>query len=60
MLQPDEEEHESGKEPPDDIVEHELPIRDDHQLSLNALKGGLGKDNQIQSLYRHPLCNSVD
>ncbi|KAJ1377098.1 Retrotransposon gag domain [Sesbania bispinosa] len=42
VLQLGEKEHESEKEPPDDTVEHELPTMDDHHLSLNALKGGLG------------------
>ena len=42
MLQLEEEEHESEKEPPNDTIEHELPTRDNHHLSLNALKGGLG------------------
>ena len=42
MLQLEEEEDKSEKEPSDDTVEHEVPTRDDHHLSLNALKGGLG------------------
>ena len=42
VLQLEKEEHENEKEPLDDTVEHELPTKDGHHLSLNALKGGLG------------------
>jgi len=42
VLKLDEEEHENEKEHPNDTIEHELPTRDEHHLSLNALKEGLG------------------
>jgi len=42
LLQMDEEENESEKQSHDDTTEQEIPIREDHHLSLNALKGSLG------------------
>ncbi|KAJ1415172.1 Chromo-like domain superfamily [Sesbania bispinosa] len=42
MLQLGEEEQENEQEPTDDAVDHEQSPGDDHHLSLNALKGGLG------------------
>ena len=42
VLQLDEEENESEKQSQDDTTEQEIPIREDHHLSLNALKASLG------------------
>jgi len=42
VLQLDEEENQSEKQSQDDTTEQEIPMREDHHLSLNALKGSLG------------------